>query len=264
MNNQTSLFDSIGTTVANQFVDSGLVNGNTYCYKVRSFGRYTNGPYNMPFINWSQEVCAVPVDTLPPCSPVLTVNSDCKLYVNHLVWTNPNHSCCDDVIRYRIYYSPTLNGAMTLLDSINNPNDTSYDHIPNYALAGCYIVTAVDSFLNESSLNTRICIDNCTYYELPNIFTPDANNQNDLFIPGPYKFVDKVEIQIFNRWGKLVYKTDDPDIKWDGRDIDSHKMVTPGVYYYICDVYERRLSGIELRNITGFIQVAYLKKSGSE
>jgi hypothetical protein len=36
------------------------------------------------------------------------------------------------------------------------------------------------------------------------------------------------------------------------------------VYYYICDVYERRLSGVELRNITGFIQVTSLKKSGGE
>jgi len=131
-------------------------------------------------------------------------------------------------------------------------------------LAGCYYITAIDSFLNESRNKARICVDECTYYELPNVFTPDDNGQNDLYIPGTYRFVEKVDMQIFNRWGKLVFKTDNPDIKWDGKDIDSKKLVTPGVYYYICDVYERRLTGIEPRNLTGFIQVSFLKKSGNE
>ena len=71
-------------------------------------------------------------------------------------------------------------------------------------------------------------------------------------------------MKIFNRWGKLVFQTDNPDIRWDGRDVDSKKIVSTGVYYYICYVYERRLSGIEPRSLTGFIQVTYSKKSGSE
>ena len=225
LNTLTMLFDSIGTTQTTQYIDSGLPNGITFCYKIKSSGEYLTGNFMMPFINWSQEKCETPTDTTPPCSPEVTINSDCKLYSNHLSWTNPNHSCCDDVTGYNIYYSPYLNGVMTLISTKNNPNDTVFEHLPDYSLAGCYIVTAVDSFLNESSLNAKICIDYCDYYELPNVFSPDQNGQNDLFIPGPYKFVEKVELKIFNRWGKLVFQTDNPDINWDGKDMDTKKKL---------------------------------------
>ncbi|MBI5539903.1 MAG: gliding motility-associated C-terminal domain-containing protein [Bacteroidia bacterium] len=266
LNQVTLNFDSIGNTTSLQYVDSGLVNGMEYCYKVKTVGDYSTGNYVSPIINYSQEVCALPIDTTPPCSPGLNAHSDCNLFMNHLVWTNPNHFCTDDVTGYNIYYSSTLTGNMLLIATKNNPNDTTFEdnRIDSLTLAGCYIVTAVDSFLNESRLIERMCVDECTYYELPNIFTPDENGQNDLFIPGPYKYVEKVDMKIFNRWGKLVYQTSDPDIKWDGRDVDSKKIVSPGVYYYICDVYERRLSGIESRTLTGFIEVRLTKKSGTE
>ena len=257
-------WDSIGHTNQTHFSDDSLVNGNEYCYKIKGIGYYFTGNYNMPFINFSQIKCEIPQDTTPPCVPILNVNSECTLYQNKLIWTNPNHYCCDDVTGYRIYYSPTLNGSLTLLAEKSNANDTTFIHIPTYSLAGCYVVTAIDSFLNESSKNHKVCVDECTYYNLPNIFTPDANDQNDYFKPGPYRFVEKVDMKIFNRWGKLVFQTDNPDIMWDGKDMDSKKKVTDGVYYYICDVYERRLTGIEPRAITGFIHIITTKKSNSE
>jgi hypothetical protein len=60
---------------------------------------------------------------------------------------------------------------------------------------------------------------------------------------------------IYNRWGNPVFKTTDPNINWDGIDLESGKLVSDGVYYYICDVYEKRLSGTEVRNIAGFIRI---------
>lgn len=264
LNAQTQNFDSIGTTTLTQYIDSGLVNGNTYCYKVISYGKYVIGNYNMPFINKSQEICGVPADTTPPCPPLLSLSSECTEYYNRLVWRNPNHYCTDDVVAYNIYFSPSLTGEMVLIKTIGNPNDTVFEHSSDISLAGCYIVTAIDSFQNESRMLNRICIDICNYYELPNIFTPDWNTQNDLFVPGPHRFVTAVDIKIYNRWGKLVFQTTDPDILWDGRDIDTKKSVPPGVYYYICDVWEQRLTGIEPRNITGFVHITRLKSSGSE
>lgn len=263
-NTNSQMWDSIGQTNYTNYIDTGLVNGIEYCYKVKGYGYYQSGNYNMPFINFSQVKCQIPADTTPPCPPLLRVKSECKLYQNVLQWNNPNLTCADDVIGYNIYYSPTLNGTLTLIASKNSPNDTTFIHLPTYSLAGCYVVTAIDSFYNESSKKQKICIDECTYYELPNVFTPDGNNQNDLYRPGPYKFVEKVDMKIYNRWGKLVFQTDNPDLLWDGRDIDSKKPVTDGVYYYICDVYERRLTGIEPRAITGFIHIFKTKKSGNE
>ncbi len=62
-------------------------------------------------------------------------------------------------------------------------------------------------------------------------------------------------MKIFSRWGELVFQTDDPDIMWDGRNMDTKKMVLDGVYYYICDVYEYRLLGLEPRTLKGFIHI---------
>lgn len=255
-NDDSLRYDSIGITNNSFYTDSNLINGKEYCYKVKSYGKYFIQNIKYPLINYSQENCGIPIDTTPPCPPVLKVDVDCDLFENHLIWTNPNNYCCDDVIKYNVYFSPTLNGNLELINTTDSQFDTTFTHAPTESMAGCYAVSAVDSFYNESIKSEIICVDQCTYYQLPNIFSPNGDNINDLFKPGPYKFVDHIDMQIFDRWGVLVFKTDNPDINWDGKNMYTNKMVTDGVYYYVCDVYEYRLTGIEPRNLVGFIQVA--------
>jgi hypothetical protein len=67
--------------------------------------------------------------------------------------------------------------------------------------------------------------------------------------------VDKVEMTIYNRWGQIEYKTENPDIKWDGKNFRTKFDCSDGVYYYICDVYEQRLTGLKKRTINGFIHL---------
>ena len=204
--------------------------------------------------NYSQKVCATPIDTVPPCAPKFTIESYCDDFYNLVSWKQTK-TCLNDVKFYNIYYSPTINDELEKIYSTSDNIDTAFQHNPELSIAGCYTVTAVDSFQNESSKKEKICIDNCTYYKLPNIFTPNADSYNDLFIPGPYKFVQKIDLKIYNRWGTLVFKTEDPDINWNGRDMNSGKLLHEGVYYYTCDVYEYRLSGVEVRLLTGFIHM---------
>ena len=129
--------------------------------------------------------------------------------------------------------------------------------------SGCYAVTAVDSFANES-LKNEDCITNCSPYSLPNVFTPNNDNVNDVYkANNPDEYVQKVDMKIFNRWGKLVYHTTDPDINWDGRDQETKQLVSTGVYFYICDVYEPIITGIYLHNLHDFIYVYYNKSGGT-
>lgn len=250
-------FDSIGYTTQLQYTDTGLANALEYCYKVKSIGDYFATGFVHPIINWSQEACASPIDHTPPCPPVLTVMPDCNSITNFLAWTNPNHICCNDVVMYYIYYSSTDNGDFVLLATINNPDDTTYVHQNIISIAGCYTVTAVDSFLNESEYSNIVCldIDSCDIYHLPNVFTPDGDGYNDYFIPFPYDFVDHISLQIFNRWGKIVFITEYPDINWDGKNQYTHMDCSEGVYFYICDVYEYKLEGLAKRNIHGFVHL---------
>ncbi len=255
LNSTTQLYDSIAVTTNEFYVDSLLKNGEQYCYKVKSIGGYNIDGIINPIINFSQKVCASPVDIIPPCQPTISVSSFCTKEYNEISWQFQNDSCLQDVISYNLYYSAHSDDTPTLLTTISDPAQMIYDHIAQVSMAGCYQVSAVDSAGNESPLFEKVCVDSCNYYDLPNIFTPDANGINDLYHPGPYKFVDHVDMKIFNRWGILVFQTNNPDINWDGRIMGTGDLVSDGVYYYICDVYEYRLTGIVPRNLTGFIHV---------
>jgi gliding motility-associated-like protein len=55
-------------------------------------------------------------------------------------------------------------------------------------------------------------------YYVPNTFTPDGDENNNVFEPIVFAGVDNDDIsfEIYNRWGEMIYKTSDPTEGWDG------------------------------------------------
>lgn len=255
----SGIFNLIGSSTLQNFTDTGLINGISYCYKIKSIGAYTADGIITPIINWSQEACAEPVDLTAPCAPTAFIAGDCDLEETYISWTNPNNLCADDVTRYNLYFAPFSGDSLELLISFSSDLDTFYTHKDRGSIAGCYYITALDSiqYNNESVPSNKVCIDNCEgYYVLPNVFTPDDDLINDLYHPLlPYKFVDSVDFQVFNRWGKLVFQTNDPDLNWDGTDRDGGKPLNDGVYFYSVTVYEIKLEGLIPRSFQGNIQI---------
>lgn len=252
------IFNLIGTTSSQTYVDSNLINGATYCYKVKSIGQYSDPSLVNPIENFSQEVCDSPIDLTPPCPPVLAIDNDCEDEMNYLSWTNPNNSCADDVTRYRIFYSPTPDGPFFEIGTKNDPTDTTFNHNYFGSIAGCYYITALDSiqYNNESEPSNVVCVDNCPIYFLPNVFSPDGDGINDFFTPIlPFKFVDSIEFVIYNRWGNEVYRTSDPNLGWDGTDQKTGLPVVEGVYFYVCAVYTIRLAGLDETLLKGNISI---------
>jgi gliding motility-associated-like protein len=250
-------YDSVGTTLLPLFRDTLLTNDQEYCYYVKSVGGYSASGFIDPIINFSQIVCGRPYDNEPPCAPVLSIYTDCDQAINKLTWTNPNHSCADDVVKYYIYYSPAEGSDFTRLDSLFSDTDTTYSHYNQGNITGCYAVTAIDSIGNQSVFSNIVCISNdtCSLYHLPNTFTPNNDLINDFFIPFPYTSVEKIHILIFNRWGTLVYETEDPNINWDGKITGTNQEASDGTYFYTCEVFEVTLEGIKERMIKGSIML---------
>lgn len=259
-------WDSIGTSTEPFYADLGLWNGKEYCYYIEAEGTYGVDGIPTPLFNRSQENCGIPIDTIPPCPPILDVSNFCEEarncteadLVNTLTWFNPMSICeeTDDVVTYNVYYAPVEGDDFEVVQTINFSGDTVYLHRPPIGIAGCYAVTAIDTFFNESAFSNIICVDNCPIYELPNTFTPNGDGSNDLFIPYPYCFVEQVDFKVFNRWGEQVWQTSDPDLNWNGQNRNGQNLPV-GTYYYTCVVFEQRLTGIvpsaELRS--GFIEL---------
>jgi gliding motility-associated-like protein len=250
-------FDSIGTSTIPLYTDKGLINNLTYCYKILSTGSYSIGGMIDPILNFSQENCAIPADNSPPCPPVLALTTQCDIETNRLSWQYMVNDTCDmDVAKILIYYSDGQH-PYSLVDSVKNPDDTVYLHKPPVGYIGCYRIVAVDSVGNRSDSSNRVCADinACPdfLYTLPNIFTPNGDNFNDLFRPFPYKSVQYLKLEIIDRWGRTVYKTENPDVLWDGTDMTSRQPCSDGVYYYAGEVGEMTLSGVVPRALHGSV-----------
>ena len=83
---------------------------------------------------------------------------------------------------------------------------------------------------------------------LPNAFTPDGNGLNEVFLP-VFAYPDEVEeyrMEIYNRWGGLVFRSEEKTFGWDGRNAPS------GVYAYVV-TYKTR--GEPARTVTGNVTV---------
>src|SRR5690606_10122348 len=171
------------------YIDQGLEDVQIYCYRVLTRGTYGNPEIDEPLENYSQVVCAQPSDTIPPCQvalPVAIDAPDCDNYTggcgetvlsNRIAWQRPVcGKCQNDIDSYNIYVSATMGGEFVL--HATGVRDLFFEDKNLASNARCYRVAAVDRSGNVGPLSDPVCIDNCPYYELPNIFTPNGDKCN--------------------------------------------------------------------------------------
>ncbi len=76
--------------------------------------------------------------------------------------------------------------------------------------------------------------------ELPNVFSPNGDNQNDILqfinIPEPDYF-SEFDLKIYNRWGSELFAASHNLEAWDGK--FENKDVPQGVYYYVLNFSDR-------------------------
>ncbi|MFN5324087.1 MAG: gliding motility-associated C-terminal domain-containing protein [Bacteroidota bacterium] len=251
-----SSFDSIGFSTSRNFKDSLLLNGQSYCYKIRSKGSFSTNGFVDPIYNFSQEACATPIDNVPPCQPNGTaLKFDCEKGELEIDLGASATGCDNDVAFYTVYFKPDYASSYETLQVLNVSSGTAWIYSDSSGVSGCYKVAATDSLGNISEFSEEVCLEYCPSYELPNIFTPDGNLLNDLFIPFPYRFVESVDVKIFNRWGQLVFETNEPGIMWNGKSQNEGSELPSGTYFYVCVVEERFLSGLQKRELNGTLQL---------
>ncbi|MCA6363269.1 MAG: gliding motility-associated C-terminal domain-containing protein [Bacteroidetes bacterium] len=82
-----------------------------------------------------------------------------------------------------------------------------------------------------------------------NVFSPDADGINDAFDVGTPSSTG-FDLHIYDRWGRLMFETTDPTVKWLG-DFD-RKAASEGVYYWVC-TFQNCLG--ESQTETGFVHI---------
>lgn len=113
-----------------------------------------------------------------------------------------------------------------------NTGETSSTILIAPYLSSFYSVTVSNSLNNvtcSATANTKMNVRNCNMIYIPNSFAPFG--YNTIFKPsGEIKGVRNYSFQIFNRWGQLIYETNDPEKGWDGR--LNGEYVPAGAYVY--------------------------------
>lgn len=96
-----------------------------------------------------------------------------------------------------------------------------------------------------------------SYLRVPNFFTPGGSCPNAEFRVA-YRSLKEFHIWVYNRWGKLVYESTDPEKGWDGR--INGKLAADGAYFYVV----RALGTDANRNNYISLKASYNKKKAND
>jgi len=135
-------------------------------------------------------------------------------------------------------YIITLNGEETDSLHFTNLEAGSYD----------FSVSTDDGCLFDTTITLINLGENCglTFY---NAISPNGNGQNDTWVINLIEANPDNSVQIFNRWGSLVWNAngyDNTNIVWAGNS-NAGNPLPDGTYYYVVTASEE--------NHTGFVEI---------
>jgi gliding motility-associated-like protein len=137
--------------------------------------------------------------------------------------------------------------AVTLEADINPPGTYNYQWSPDY-LTDCPTCEITDAFPPDTTIFTLEVTDQfgcsdtsqiliivlpCGSFYVPDIFSPNMDNLNDEWmVLGTC--MAKVEVMVYDRWGELIFYSDDENMTWDGT--YKGRPVEVGTYAYTVEV----------------------------
>jgi gliding motility-associated-like protein len=153
----------------------------------------------------------------------------------------PFSSTCDANVTFTQNSNCAFSAITASIATINNPTfawsngdngntttayntDTLFVYVSN-PITCCVIVDTIIPIIAASSP----CSNDL---ELPNVFTPNNDGENDYFQVLSFGGLKSFHCTILNRWGQVIREYDHPSFKWDGKNEALHDMVE-GVYFYI-------------------------------
>lgn len=166
-------------------------------------------------------------------------------------WVDATNVCGtqSDTIMITVLPNPSVNlgpdqtvclGETTSLsiNPLGNPfewyDGNNSDSIVSISDSGLYWVTVYTAQCGDASDTVFIDFEDCTVYDpivvMPNVFTPNGDLENPLFIPVVADNLVDFEMMILNRWGNVMFTTNSTLLGWDGT--SGGRQCAEGTYFW--------------------------------
>ena len=127
--------------------------------------------------------------------------------------------------------NPTIGGGLTDLFYSWSSGQT----VPNITVGPSvtqeYTITVSDNCGDPGSATTKIWVQ-CPII-IPNVFSPNGDGKNEMLIIENLDDYTSSKLTVYNRWGQIVYYSDDYLNDWDGTHYKTGKPLDEGVYYCV-------------------------------
>ncbi len=160
-----------------------------------------------------------------------------------------------------------VNDTTLCLDNLPFTFDINHSQIDNYEWgngsnqssfiiedAGLYAVTVsnqCDTVFSEFNIDIKDCTV-CNFF-IPNAFSPHDGGANSKFRPFSNCEMENYSMKIFNRWGALVFETNQPEIDWNGQ--LNNQLLAEGVYLYWIEVEVFEQGQFVQKQMTGDVTI---------
>ncbi|MBK7149222.1 MAG: PKD domain-containing protein [Bacteroidetes bacterium] len=128
-------------------------------------------------------------------------------------------------------YDPYLQYQWTPTEYLNCSNCQNNTINPLQSIA--YTIMATDTLGCEGSATVFVLVNPEHIVFVPNVFTPNSDGTNDIFYAYS-KAVKQFNLRLFNRWGELVFESNNLNDGWDGT--YKGELQPNGVYVYTLQI----------------------------
>jgi gliding motility-associated-like protein len=189
-------YQKYGSSNSNSYLDNGAsVNTQPYCYEIN----YTDACNN------------ISLSSLNTCTVYLTVVRTDE--INNLSWTP--YTGYQSGIKEYIVENLDDNGNVLVSKSVGT--NTTYSETADPTLSQVIYRIRVVPIGTENliSISNTVRLDLTPQVYMPNIFTPNNDGDNDVLeVKG--KYFKSIKMTILNKWGEVVFISEDINKGWDG------------------------------------------------
>lgn len=238
----------------NSTVAAGLLSSYTWNFGDGSFG--SDSATSHVFTDDGCYHITLSVETVDGCTTDTTIYSQVCAHPNPVAAFSAQPQPTD-VFNTEVIFSNLSIGASTYTWYFENiGNSTTINPIVDFPTdsGGVYNVclNALSSYGCADSICHEIVVNDLLSVFVPNAFTPDGDGLNEIFLPivrgeekGSYQFY------VFDRWGQLIFNTNDTQKGWDG----THKNIKSKEDVYVWKILIKNTLNEDVKEYRGHVSL---------